>query len=436
MRNWIEQGAASGAVNFGPIGSYGSPRDNGYAYNWAKGGDTSATMFTDGQVSGLTAQIPTAGIDYAVLEIGSDDIGPGGAAYNGIYNGTWTQAQIASKVSSVVSNISTGITDLLATGVKVVVATAADHSLAPGVVAMYPNNAQRQLVSNVVGQINQGIIGVAQHDHLVVADLGAFQIAAMGTDLAMKTSVLVGNVSIDLTQSATSNPSNAAWIFGGTHPNSTLQGVMANLFAQAVDDGYNAGLPLFSEEQLLAIQGLAYGGSNTLLAQIGSYSNFVHNFAPTPPGRGDANNDGVVNGLDVAQVSSNWLAVGSNLAGDVNGDGVVNGLDIATISSNWLKTYGAAGGGTAAVPEPATWLLAGMAAAIFGLCRPRMRTTNVSSSSRRQRTVRRAATTLSPAYARLPLRGRLRVAHTSTTRPLSESATWKRSSPSTRCTER
>ena len=84
----------------------------------------------------MVPQIPTSGIHYAVLEIGSDDIGPGGAAFNGIYNGTWTPAQIAAKVNTTVTNVKMAIDDLLATGVKVVVATAADHSVVPGVFAM------------------------------------------------------------------------------------------------------------------------------------------------------------------------------------------------------------------------------------------------------------------------------------------------------------
>jgi hypothetical protein len=67
------------------------------------------------------------------------------------------------------------------------------------------------------------------------------------------------------------------------------------------------------------------------------------------------NHDGIVNGLDIALVSSNWLATGINPA-DANGDGVVNGLDISLIASNWLRTDGAGGaggsGGGASVPEP------------------------------------------------------------------------------------
>jgi hypothetical protein len=82
------------------------------------------------------------------------------------------------------------------------------------------------------------------------------------------------------------------------------------------------------------------------------------------PVQGDVNHDGVVNGLDIALVASNWLATGSNPA-DANNDGVVNGLDISLIASNWLRTDGGAGGGSgsgAAVPEPSTAMLALIAA--------------------------------------------------------------------------
>ena len=78
---------------------------------------------------------------------------------------------------------------------------------------------------------------------------------------------------------------------------------------------------------------------------------FSFDMTVVPQLPGDANFDGIVNGLDVALVASNWLQTGN---GDVNGDGVVNGLDIALISSNWLHTAG----GATSVPEPSTIALA------------------------------------------------------------------------------
>jgi hypothetical protein len=68
---------------------------------------------------------------------------------------------------------------------------------------------------------------------------------------------------------------------------------------------------------------------------------------------GDVNGDGIVNGLDIAQIASHWLHAGP--VGDANGDGLVNGLDIAMVASNWLSGSPAT---AAAVPEPATARLA------------------------------------------------------------------------------
>ena len=85
---------------------------------------------------------------------------------------------------------------------------------------------------------------------------------------------------------------------------------------------------------------------------------------------GDVNFDGVVNGLDISQVASNWLQTGSSIRGDANGDGVVNGLDISQIASNWLQGGGAARAATA-VPESSTIVLAALGGAALLACRRR-----------------------------------------------------------------
>ena len=93
--------------------------------------------------------------------------------------------------------------------------------------------------------------------------------------------------------------------------------------------------------------------------------------------KGDVNFDGVVNGLDIAAVSSNWLQSNAQHlgSGDANGDGVVNGLDIALISSNWLGTtppMGGGGGSGSAVPEPSSWILLGLGSLGMWLTRRRI----------------------------------------------------------------
>lgn len=72
--------------------------------------------------------------------------------------------------------------------------------------------------------------------------------------------------------------------------------------------------------------------------------------------QGDVNFDGVVNIFDINLVSSHWNEGGP--AGDANGDAVVNIFDINLISSHWNESVP---GSATAVPEPASYVLAGMA---------------------------------------------------------------------------
>ncbi len=51
---------------------------------------------------------------------------------------------------------------------------------------------------------------------------------------------------------------------------------------------------------------------------------------------GDLNNDGLVNGVDLAIVLSNWGICGSGACpADIDRDGLVNGVDLAIVLSNW-----------------------------------------------------------------------------------------------------
>ena len=57
---------------------------------------------------------------------------------------------------------------------------------------------------------------------------------------------------------------------------------------------------------------------------------------------GDADQNGVVNGLDINLIATHWLQ--HNFAGDFNGDNIVNGLDINIVASTWLSMLPAGGG--------------------------------------------------------------------------------------------
>jgi hypothetical protein len=90
---------------------------------------------------------------------------------------------------------------------------------------------------------------------------------------------------------------------------------------------------------------------------------------------GDANGDGVVNGLDINAVATQWNHTGYFLTGDTNGDGVVNGVDINAIAMHWqqhdigIGGLGGGAGGAVAAPEPATFIMAAFAGLALSLSR-------------------------------------------------------------------
>lgn len=94
---------------------------------------------------------------------------------------------------------------------------------------------------------------------------------------------------------------------------------------------------------------------------------------------GDVNRDGVVNGLDISVVASNWLQTGMHMPGESSSQQVANGLAISLVNSNWLKTAGdattssmvSASGQVSVVPEPATIVTAAIGGLALMACRRR-----------------------------------------------------------------
>ena len=296
-QNWVQQLAANHVVDFGPTaaaagqpgGTWNEPRNTGYEYNWARSGATSDTLLSGGQASGLAAQIPAQGIGYAVLWIGANDFAPfGPGPYNSIYNGLWNQSQIDSYVTSRVQNIATAVSTLQPTGVHLVLGNFPDYGAAPFTSSPlggdFTDPAKRQLVSSVIQQINTDLRGLAQSQHLVYVDMNALATAVFGTNSSPNSVLKVGNVAINLQQIDTSTGSNptAGFVEDGVHPNTVIQGLIANEFLDALNIGYHTGVPLFTEQQVLAHRGIAYGGSDTVLAQIGSYDQYITNYVPEP----------------------------------------------------------------------------------------------------------------------------------------------------------
>lgn len=282
--NWVEQLVIYGGIDVGAVGAWGGPRRTRYEYNWARAGATTGSLLSDGQHTGLAGQVAPEGITYAVMAIGANDFAPFGAAYDGIYYETWPSSQIDTYVNQRVANLNAALDTVLPTGVELALVNVPDYGVTPTVQLFYSDPAKRQLVADVIAQLNAAIDTMAQTRQLPVVDLFGAALTIFGPHGGSNSTLTLGSVDIDLLQFDTASGGNptAGFVNDGIHPNTTLQGILANTFVEALNAGYAANLPLFSEQQILAHRGLAYGGSDTLAAQLGEYADYVINHASEP----------------------------------------------------------------------------------------------------------------------------------------------------------
>jgi hypothetical protein len=284
-QNWVEQLVLYRGIDAGPTGTWGEPRRNYYEYNWARYGADSVDMLTTGQHTGLAAQVVPNSLDYAVTMIGANDQFGAGNPYFNIYAGAWSPAQISTWVTGVVNNIDTALNTVMPTGVKLVLFGAPDYGVAPLVQATYTSPSGRQAVADVLAnQLNPQIEALAQAYQVPYVDLQAYTEAVFGPHNALNATLAIGNVNINLMQSdnAAGTILAAGFVDDGIHPHTTIQGLIANLSLEALNVGYNANLTLFSEQEILAHRGIAYGGSDTLVSQVGPYSDYITNYVPEP----------------------------------------------------------------------------------------------------------------------------------------------------------
>jgi GDSL-like Lipase/Acylhydrolase len=283
--NWPDLVVKFRGIDMGPtaaqagVTNWGSPRNAGYEYNWALSGATSASLLTEGQATGLLSQVSSTGVSNAVLAIGPNDFNPEStSAYLDIYLGSWNAAQIQAYVNQSVSNIEIALQTVRTAGVSVVVANVIDPGITPAVASVLTSGADRARVSAAIQSVNSGVRYLAQKYQVPMIDWYALETAIFGSNTNLNSTIKVGNVTMNLRGSDPGPPNSAptnAFVSDSFHPGTVFQGIFANTILQAFDSGYGADVALFSEQEILSFAQIAYGGSDTLPAEIGSYTNYI-----------------------------------------------------------------------------------------------------------------------------------------------------------------
>ena len=249
---WVELLAATKGINFGPQIDWGAPRNEGYEYNWARLGATSATLLAEGQHIGLAQQMAAGAVNYAVLAIGQNDFAPGTSAYQGIYSGIWTQSQTDLFVDGVVDNIETALNTLVAPGGNLIMTNVIDFGLAPVTQLLYPSSTSRARVTSVLEALNNRLEGLASEFGLPLVD--TFQLAQDFIGTGSTAAEQIGGVTLQIATGL--DPHNV--FVDGIHPHTIVQGALGNVFLEAFAVGYGLDVSSiqFSEQELLAVAGI------------------------------------------------------------------------------------------------------------------------------------------------------------------------------------
>ena len=252
-RNFVEIVADTRGLDFGDfsINSRGSPRNQGYANNWALDGSTSSDLITGGQHTGLAQQIAAAGgdVNLAWLWIGGND-------FRGLFAPEIIQApdpgaSIQSTVVTLATNVQIAIQTVLAANpqLDVVVANVPDLRALPAIKAAI---AQTPELALFVAGVDQGI--QAYNAQVAALAAGSDRIALVDAyrisqPAAAGLPVQVGSLLLD-----TNVPGNdlESYFVDVLHPGTVSQGLLANAFIDAGNAEFHSGIARLSDHEIVA----------------------------------------------------------------------------------------------------------------------------------------------------------------------------------------
>ena len=254
-RNWVEILAATRGVDFGKFTtrSRGEPRNQGFAFNWARYDGTSRDMIAN-QLPGLTAQVAAGQVKYAWIFVGGNDfLDFLGAVQAGSIPLAQAPAALGQVEAQAAANVTTAVDTLLAASptVKLVVATLPDVSTLPIVqqeVAAFPQAGFLVTdASQEIGQYNATIRALAASDpRVALVDL-----AGQATQLTQLSgnSVPFGGTTISL--ATPGDNYHDFYLADGLHIGTVGQAFIANDFVDAIDAHFGAKVVPLSAPQIV-----------------------------------------------------------------------------------------------------------------------------------------------------------------------------------------
>jgi phospholipase/lecithinase/hemolysin len=255
-RNWVEILSDTGRASFGTstLKSRGEPRDQGFAFNWARYGATTGDMVAS-QLPGLTGQVARGQVKYVSIFVGGNDF-----LYDlqGAEGATPAQtpalvAQLVQTEAQAEANISLAVNTLLSANrkVKLVLTTIPDVAEAPAVKQAEAGNptasALLPLAEQELAKYNDRLRTIAASDpsRIALNDLAAESAAITQVSGG---SVPFGGTTINLT---TPGHDYHDFFVDGLHVGTVGQGLIASSIVTALDTQFKAHIKPLTNAQIV-----------------------------------------------------------------------------------------------------------------------------------------------------------------------------------------
>ena len=247
-KNYVEllSELRGGVFDFGAYStaSRGTPRNEGFEYNWARDGCTSAELLAEGQHTGAAGVIAAGDADAAFLTLGGND-------FRSVFIAPDPPAALGQAVPALLQNVATIAQSILAAdpAARLVIANVPDLRHLPelrgAVAAGLIPQAFADAVAGAIDAYNQQLAqAFADNDRVAIADLDGVIDGVMAGD-----SFVYGGVTID--RATPGNETNQLFV-DAVHPGTVGQGLIANAFLDASNDKFATDYALLTEAEVLA----------------------------------------------------------------------------------------------------------------------------------------------------------------------------------------
>ncbi|WP_240911576.1 SGNH/GDSL hydrolase family protein [Paludisphaera soli] len=247
-RNWVEILATARELHFGdPVtANRGMAQDRRLAYNWSRSSATTTSLIAQGQHRGLAAQVAGgAAIDLASVTIGTND-------FVDVLIKSRSKAALRPVLERATANLAAILGPLLRTNstFRIAVFTAVDLRCSPllrgALDAGLIPGAAADAYGSMVMAFNERLRDLlAGHGRRVVI-VDSYRLL---TEVALARSYVVGGLEIDCVNA--SNDPRHLFLADGFHPGTIGQCLLANQFLDAINAGFDTGIPLLSGEEMI-----------------------------------------------------------------------------------------------------------------------------------------------------------------------------------------